>query len=733
MKRLVISLTVLALILVLSGCATSNSVSNATTANIIWDENSSYSNQTEFAVNEIKTAFLKANVQYTKENPVWLIYLNLDESLTTQAYNISVSENTIKIFGGDSTGLMYGGLEVAEQIRINSDISKVISTEGSPDLLYRGIKFNLPLDMRTPSYTDGGTAAQDNIANMWDLDFWHEYLDELARNRFNVLSLWNLNPFASMVKVPGFEDVALDDVWKTTVEFSGPYKNNATDLVRSEHWENYEVIKKITIDQKIAFWQEVMSYAHNRGIQIYLFTWNIYTFGEQGKYGITNDMDNEITRSYYRAAISQMVKTYPLLKGIGVTAGENMGFEVGSPDGEEWLFSTYGLGIMDGLQDDPEREFTFFHRLHYSDFDTVKHVWADFTKEIEFTDKSSVDHVLSTTTPIESVEKLANLPQGSKMRFELKTDDNYHFKWGDSDHVREYTKNVLSDENVVGFFLGNDGYITAREVTAKNPQSPRELFIKQHWIEHMLFSRIGYDHDLDDKRISQILSDKYSDRDGEMILSLLKESGKIIPLQNQLVWFSGDSSHPEIAYLNPQGFGYYSINNAIKSTANQPGSNVISIVESANNFEDGIPTPEGLLSAFDVASLQKQHANKALDLIAQLKKQKTKVGKQEFELFLQDQEAIAYLGLYYGYKNSATLNLRLYNNLKDESYHKLAIEDAKQSYEAYKNFALIYDSRFTSEYLAKIGFFDVNENLKNVEKDITVVQNWKIRPLRFDK
>ena len=38
----------------------------------------------------------------------------------------------------------------------------------------RGIKFNIPLDARTPSYSDNNFAAQQNIAEMWSLDFWHE-------------------------------------------------------------------------------------------------------------------------------------------------------------------------------------------------------------------------------------------------------------------------------------------------------------------------------------------------------------------------------------------------------------------------------------------------------------------------------------------------------------------------------------------------------------------------------
>ncbi len=61
-----------------------------------------------------------------------------------------------------------------------------------------------------------------------------------------------------------------------------------------------------------------MQQAADRGIEIYLFTWNVFTFGAEGKHGITDDVRNEITKKYFRAAIRETVKTYPLLAGMGI-------------------------------------------------------------------------------------------------------------------------------------------------------------------------------------------------------------------------------------------------------------------------------------------------------------------------------------------------------------------------------------------------------------------------------
>jgi hypothetical protein len=53
-------------------------------------------------------------------------------------------------------------------------------------------------------------------------------------------------------------------------------------------------------------------------------TWNIFTNGTEGKYGITDDIDNAVTRDYFRKSVYSLFKTYPLLAGIGLTTGENM-------------------------------------------------------------------------------------------------------------------------------------------------------------------------------------------------------------------------------------------------------------------------------------------------------------------------------------------------------------------------------------------------------------------------
>jgi hypothetical protein len=174
---------------------------------------------------------------------------------------------------------MYGGLELAENIRLYG-LSGVKDTEQKPFIEKRGLKFNIPLDARTPSYGDAGDSPQKNIITMWDIDFWKAFIDDLARYRYNTLSLWNSHPFPSIIRMADYPDVALDDVMKTTLpieKLHSNYETNGRRGVTEEILANLQTIKSITIDEKIKFWQEVMQYGADRGIKFYWFTWN--TFG----------------------------------------------------------------------------------------------------------------------------------------------------------------------------------------------------------------------------------------------------------------------------------------------------------------------------------------------------------------------------------------------------------------------------------------------------------------------
>ena len=79
-----------------------------------------HSAKVNFAMNDLKAAMLKL----PKEPHISFEFV-IDSLILKEAYKISlISKNTIQIKGGDESGLMYGGLALAERIRINKSITK---------------------------------------------------------------------------------------------------------------------------------------------------------------------------------------------------------------------------------------------------------------------------------------------------------------------------------------------------------------------------------------------------------------------------------------------------------------------------------------------------------------------------------------------------------------------------------------------------------------------------------
>jgi len=391
-----------------------------------------------------------------------------------QSYAIQVQHGdrgitSVIVHGADATGMLYGGLDIAEAIRTGT-FQSLQSSTNSAHILQRGIKFNLPLDLRTPSYTDPCDAAQQNIPEMWSLEFWREFLDDMARHRYNVLSLWSLNPFPSIVKVPEFPNVALADVWRTRVKLDATFGNNGHDFVRPGMLADHEVVQRLTIDQKIQFWRDVMQLARDRGVDVYFFTWNIFLFGAEGKDGITADKTAPRTIEYFRAAVRETIKTYPLLAGFGITAGEGMTTkEMKGVNKEQWLWRTYGEGIRDGLKDTPERKFRLIHRFHMTGLSDIQTAFAELPCPLDLSYKYAIAHMYSVTNPAMIRPVLPMLKPELRSWLTVRNDDIYSFRWADAEYARGFIRAIPPEDKIAGFYMGPDGYLWGREFLSRAP------------------------------------------------------------------------------------------------------------------------------------------------------------------------------------------------------------------------------------------------------------------------
>lgn len=643
--------------------------------------------------------------------------------LSAQGYAVRkqnyIGYNDWYIIGYDNRGVLYGGLDVSETVKLKG-FAGVNETEKQPFISSRGIKFNIPLDARTPSYSDNSDAAQQNIANMWDVKFWHEFLDEMARDRFNMLSLWSLSPFPSLVDVPEYPNAGLQDVKKTTSKLLPT--TDAWFMSTEASLANLVTVKKISLADKIKFWKDIMQYASDRGIDTYLFTWNLFTYGtEHSGYGFTDKISDDKTKDYIRKATRTMIQTYPLLKGIGLTAGENM-YRLKEAEKEKFLFESYGEGINEALAADASRSFKLIHRAHQADIEVIRNAFANLNPActMDFSYKYSVAQMYSSVAPryIYDSKFLEHIGD-SKFYLTVRDDAWYNLRGGsDPAFARAYFKNI-PQKNFEGFYVGPDGYTWGREYLSKTPSATRQQVINKRWYSFNILGKLAYDPTIPDSHFTDLLADRYTGVDAKKLQQAWAKASQVMPWVNR---FHNEGSQNDFQWY-PEGctsfYGFRSIDNFINS-APQKGEGLVSIPLYADAILNG-QTLTGI-SPLQVAANLQQTSNEALLLLAVLKN----TGNKELLATMNDIRAMSYLGQYYANKIAGATNKHLYHRSTEGQqqvkYKTAAIQNLKQAAASWRKYAAIMSESYIPQHLTRMHFtVDFKAMQAHVDKEVLML------------
>ena len=689
--------------------------------------------QVSFALQDLKSAIGEEQViiddSKKAESNIVLLIDEL-ENLKKEGFSIKRESNQIIVTGFDAAGLMYGTLELAEQVKING-LDSIQEITRNPYMEMRGPKFNIPLDVRTPSYSDACDAGQNNIPVMWDFEFWKNYLDAMARYRYNYVSLWSLQPFPSLVKTPGYEDIALDDVQRSTGKWEEIYNLNGIGMGTPEILDNPEIVKKITMDKKIAFWKKVMAYGKARNIDFHIITWNIFDYGIQGKYGITDKIDNDITKDYFRKSIKQLFVTYPDLAGIGLTTGENMGLHGTSAEQrEDWAYDTYAKGILDAATEMPDRQFTFIHRQHQTGAKEIAEKFKEVidAENIEFLYcfKYAKAHVYSATQqPYYEKDNFVEDIGSMKTIWGLRNDDTFYFRWGAPDFVREFIKNI-PHEVARGIYFGSDQWIWGRDFLTKNPETPNQLEVIKHWYQWMLWGRLSYDPTISNDTFSDLLADRFPNIDAKKLFSAWQNASMVYPVTTGFHWGSldfqwyieGCMSHPKFAQNET---GFHDVNRFINLGVH-PKSGAQSIPDYVKmTLVDSTTT---LKTPFQVSNQLHQLSNEALLNLKALYTGFNADENKELQFTLNDIETVSYLGKYYAHKIAGSTNVALYRETKDKDYQYKAIAELNQALLFWKKYVEVASAQNKNPlWTNRVGIVDWNKITNSVEEDINIAKS----------
>lgn len=629
----------------------------AETIGVFFDSNVT---QIKFAATDVKTAleskgfkvemlplsYLKSD--YTKIKVVLALVSNAEvtklltrqggtipSGLGEQAYGLRTTEKrklSYWVLGGDSNGAMYGGLQIAENIGADG-FSKKYNSQESPFMLNRGMKLNMPLDKRIPTYVGNwkSNSTTKAIPHVWDMTFWTKLIDQQARYRYNVLSVWVHHPFPALVKLADYPKVSLPNI---------------------EGFDGF--VKELNHEQRVAFWREVMQYAHNRGMKFYFFNWNIHLEHAKDQYpSITESRTNATTIDYMYKSMYSLLETYPDLDGFGISAGDGMQRKDQEFNGDsnlktEWTWNTMGKAVKDYLEKNPTRKFNIIHRGIGSNPELVNKYFEPLNAlpnaSVNFSHKYAQAHMYSTTTPqwSNSVQEATKLELKSFLT--IRNDDYFYINWGDPQFVRDYMAGIPEKQSVEGMYIGSDGYTPSRTYFCKNDAFNGQLEVERRWYMEMLWGRISYNPQISDDVFINMLSKRFPGIPAQNLFQAWSLASRSLPKATEMImdkWNLDFHWYPEACWSDPgRCGGFRTIDGFANETSVAKGSNLCDIANSAAE------KCEGKKSSYTVADEMQADSEKALSLVSTIKAN----GNADLDMAIKNIEQMSYLGIYYAFK-----------------------------------------------------------------------------------
>jgi hypothetical protein len=427
--------------------------------------------------------------------------LDIYKKVTEEGYAIrKISRKKIALVASDSSGAMYGLLDVAEQLQIRKKPAKVEEKTVNPTLHFRAIKFNLPWN----SYRVH-ESLQLHTQTVRDLEFWRDFLDMMAENRFNVLTLWNLHPFPYMIRPKNYPEAC-------------PYSDKEL-----REWQD--------------FWHGLFRMAQERGIKTFIMDWNIFVSPSfaakhhmadyclpemEGKEYYGKGDYSPLVQKYNRECITQLIDEYPELTGFGVSQNERME-GVDEQTWQNWIVNTY----FDAM-DSAHRKIEFIMRAHTHPAPELTRkavednayrlgkVWMDVKfnwSHAHSSPKLMYIHGGSTSTCLWDP-----MPKNYKMVYTMRNEDFFILRWGQSDFVREVLK-LNHQDYLGGFLIGSETYIPAKEyITKPGPYLTWKYAFEKQWLFYMVWGRLLYDPNTSDAVFANAFNQKYHINYGEKLM-----------------------------------------------------------------------------------------------------------------------------------------------------------------------------------------------------------------------
>ena len=587
------------------------------------------------------------------------------QRLKAEAFTIMPQGKVINIIGGDDRGMIYGALAVVEQLRNGTTLANIKADEQTPKLEFRGIKFNLPWETYRPS-----SALDQHIPTVRDVAYWEAFLDMMVENRFNLVSLWNMNPYTFMLLPKNFPEAS-------------PWSEK-----EMEEWQT--------------LYQRIFAMAKERALDTYIVHWNIFVSKEFAAahdvakqnfyphYYVPGDT-SEIVKRYLRESVKQVLEEYPDLDGIGISHGEGMA-NMTPLQRQEWIDDVLIAGMLEA-----DRPVKLIHRVPFSSGlssepgvsqdveqvtrDAMERLGDSFEGPIWVEMKFNWSHGHSTPK-LEKVHggKLGNtyfepLPQNYKIVWQVRNEDFFALRWGVPDFIRQHIALNGQASYVGGYFIGSETYIPALDYfTAVDDPVDWKWAFQRQWLFYKLWGRLMYDNTTPDS----VFQAEFNQRFGKKGDNLLNAYALASNTQLQLASLY-DSGWDFTLYS--EGFlalqGDYTKYISVEQLINHPtmASEYVSVGDYVAATTAGLSFAQDKITPPKLVAQLIQDNQQALKLVKDISVK----GNASLMYEVADIKIWANLGLHLAAKLQGAMALKQFQLSGDKSQQQLAINHLQQA------------------------------------------------------
>ncbi len=560
-----------------------------------------------------------------------------------EGFSLERKGSALVLTGGDERGAMYGLLHVAQELRHGTPLRAIAPRTERAHSRFRAIKFNLPFAAYRTS-----PSIELHQETCRDPKFWEAFLDMMAENRYNSLTLWSLHPFHYFVVPKSF-----------------PEAQSFSDAQLAE-WR--------------ALWTQLFAMAKARGIDTYLINWNTFVSPEfaRARNLATYSIDwrhfgdgpkDKVVVDYTRECVQQIIDEYPDLTGLGITLGERMGGQ--SPqERRDWLDQGFFAGIRAA-----SRPIKFIYR-------------APLSADSKSGGTTSLENDQLTRAQIEALAREPNItapvhvefkfnwshghsspklfivhggklsdaywnpaPRGYDVVWTIRNEDFHVLRWGDPEFARAFVANNINAPHVGGALVGSEVFLPAKDYISNDGRHRTWNFLfERNWLGWAVWGRILHAPTTTDDYFAGLLGARFGPTQGADLLRAWSLASKT-PLRfasfhqgrNDLSLYTEAFS----AWRERGGeWHFFHIDNFI----NHPvlDTAYLNIADYAKLVRDKAAVPADKITPLQLADTLERDLAEALRLVAQVRGRGAVSATLEAEL--TDIEAWAAYGNYFAEK-----------------------------------------------------------------------------------